>query len=79
MFGDFNIPPSHFMYPETLGWPLEEVEEIFNQGQALSAWKIGIDDGKKKLKEVIEKSKDLEVTLLSFNFSTLITYTLTIY
>ena len=66
MFGDFNIPPSHFMYPETLGWPLEEVEEIFNQGQALSAWKIGTDDGKKKLKEAIEKSKDLEATFLSF-------------
>ena len=51
------------MYPETVGRSLEEVEEIFNQGHTFSAWEIGKDVGKKTLKEVVGKSKDLEVTL----------------
>ena len=50
------------MYPETVGRTLEEVEEIFNQGHTFTAWKIGKDVGKKTLKEVVEKSKDLQVT-----------------
>ena len=50
------------MYPETVGRSLEEVEEIFNQGHTFSAWKIGKDVGKKMSKEVVRKSKDLEVT-----------------
>ena len=50
------------MYPETVGRSLEEVEEIFKQGHVFSAWKIGKDVGKKTLEEVVEKSKDLEVT-----------------
>jgi hypothetical protein len=49
--------------PEIVGWSLEEVEEIFSQGHAFAAWKIGKDVGKKTLKEVVEKPKDLEVTL----------------
>ena len=55
------------MYLEIVGRSLEEVEEIFNQfqGHTFSAWKIG-KDGKKMLKEVVGKSKDLEVTLLRF-------------
>jgi hypothetical protein len=56
------------MYPETVGRSLEEIEEIFNQGHTFSAWKIGKDVGKKTLKEVVEKSKDLEVTLLIYKF-----------
>ena len=47
------------MFPETVGRSLEEVEEIFNQGHTFSAWKIGKDVGKKTLKEVVEKSKNL--------------------
>ena len=54
------------MYPETVGRSLEEVEEIFNQGHTFSAWKIGKDVGKKTLKDVVEKSKDIEVTHLKF-------------
>jgi hypothetical protein len=51
------------VYPETVGRSLEEVEEIFNQGHAFSAWKIRKDVGKKMLKGVVGKSKDLEVSL----------------
>ena len=48
--------------------------ETFGRGRTFSAWKIGLgkDDGKTKFK----KSKDLEVTLLNFNLSTLSTYTM---
>jgi len=63
IFGAFNFTAFlqvYFMYPETVGRSLEEVEEIFNQGHTFSAWKIGKDVGKKTLEEVVEKSKELE-------------------
>ena len=53
------------MYPKTVGRSLQEIEKIFNQSHTFSAWKIGNDVGKKMLKEVVGKSNDLEVTLLS--------------
>ena len=56
------------MYPETVGRTLEEVEEIFNQGHTFTAWMIGKDVGKKTLKEVVEKSKELQVIFLEKNF-----------
>lgn len=56
------------MYPETVGRTLEEVEEIFNQGHTFTAWKIGKNVGKKTLEEVVEKSKDLQVTFFIFLF-----------
>ena len=61
IFGTFNFAAFlhiYFMYPETVGRSLEEVEEIFKQGHVFSAWKIGKVAGKKTLKEVVEKSKD---------------------
>ena len=65
------------MYPETVGRSLEEVEEIFNQGHTFTAWKIGKNVGKKTLKEVVEKSKTLPVTLFfikrQFNLSAVLT------
>ena len=64
IFGSFNFAAFlqvYFMYPETVGRTLEEVEEIFNQGHTFSAWMIGKDVGKKTLKEVVEKSKDMQV------------------
>ena len=66
IFGIFNFTAFlhvYFMYPETVGRSLEEVEEIFKQGHTFSAWKIGNDVGKKTSKEVVGKSKDLKVTL----------------
>ena len=41
-----------FMYPETVGRSLEEVEEIFSQGHTFTGWKIGKNVGMKTLKEV---------------------------
>jgi len=64
IFGTFNFAAFlhvYFMYPETVGRTLEEVEEIFNQGHMFTAWKIGKDVGKKTLKEVVEKLKDLQI------------------
>ncbi|TFK37843.1 general substrate transporter [Crucibulum laeve] len=62
IFGTFNFAAFihiFFMYPETVGRSLEEVEEIFQQGHVFTAWKIGKDVGKKTLQDVVEKSKDL--------------------
>ncbi|PPQ98671.1 hypothetical protein CVT26_013817 [Gymnopilus dilepis] len=62
IFGTFNFAAFihiFFMFPETVGRSLEEVEEIFQQGHTFTAWKIGKDVGKKTLAEVVEKSKDL--------------------
>lgn len=56
IFGTFNFAAFiHvlFMYPETVGRSLEEVEEIFKQGHVFSPWKIGKDVGKKTLEQVI--------------------------
>jgi sugar porter (SP) family MFS transporter len=64
IFGSFNFAAFlqvYFMYPETVGRTLEEVEEIFKQGHTFTAWKIGKDVGKKTLKEVVEKSKNLQI------------------
>lgn len=62
IFGTFNFAcfiHVFFMFPETVGRSLEEVEEIFQQGHVFTAWKIGRNVGKKTLEEVVEKSKDL--------------------
>jgi sugar porter (SP) family MFS transporter len=64
IFGTFNFAAFLqvlFMYPETVGRSLEEVEEIFNEGHTFAAWKIGKNVGKKTLKEVVEKSRDLQI------------------
>ncbi|KAF8805033.1 general substrate transporter [Phlegmacium glaucopus] len=64
IFGTFNFAAFlqvFFMFPETVGRSLEEVEEIFNQGHTFTAWKIGKDVGKKTLEEVVQKSEDLKI------------------
>ncbi|KAF9022790.1 general substrate transporter [Hymenopellis radicata] len=63
IFGTFNFAAFihiFFMYPETVGRSLEEVEEIFKQGHVFTAWKIGKSVGKKTLQEVVDKTKELE-------------------
>jgi len=63
IFGTFNFAAFIqilFMFPETVGRSLEEVEEIFQQGHTFTAWKIGKEVGKKTLAEVVEKSRDLQ-------------------
>ena len=58
IFRSFNFAALqvYFMYPETVGRSLEEVEEFFSQGHMFTAWKIV---AKKTLEEVVEKSKIL--------------------
>ncbi|KAF4609468.1 hypothetical protein D9613_012243 [Agrocybe pediades] len=63
IFGTFNFAAFlhvFFMFPETVGRSLEEVEEIFQQGHTFTAWKIGRSVGRKTLDEVVEKSKEIE-------------------
>lgn len=55
IFGGFNFAALvHiiFMFPETAGRTLEEVEEVFSQGHVFSAWKIKRDVGKKTLQDL---------------------------
>lgn len=62
IFGTFNFAAFihiFFMFPETVGRTLEEVEEIFQQGHVFTAWKIGTEVGKKTLAEVTQKAKEL--------------------
>jgi hypothetical protein len=64
IFGTFNFAACvhiFFMFPETVGRTLEEVEDIFKQGHVFTAWKIGKDVGKRTLEEVTQKSKELPV------------------
>ncbi|KAG7094843.1 hypothetical protein E1B28_005652 [Marasmius oreades] len=63
VFATFNVAGLihvFFMYPETVGRSLEEIEEIFKQGHAFSAWKIGKDVGRTTLSEVVQKTKQVE-------------------
>ncbi|KAJ7133994.1 general substrate transporter [Mycena crocata] len=63
IFGTFNFAAFvhiFFMYPETVGRSLEEVEEIFGQGHVFAPWKIGRDVGKKTLAEVAQANKALD-------------------
>jgi len=57
IFGTFNIAAFihiFFMFPETAGRTLEEVEEIFAQGYTLTAWRVDRSVGRRTLKQVVE-------------------------
>lgn len=64
IFGTFNFAAFihiFFMYPETVGRSLEEIEEVFEQGHVFTAWKVKRDVGKKNLEDVLpdlEKEKE---------------------
>ena len=60
IFGTFNFAAFvHvlFMFPETVGRTLEEVEEIFESGHAFAPWKLGRNVGKRTLGEIRERDK----------------------
>ncbi|KAF9531545.1 general substrate transporter [Crepidotus variabilis] len=64
IFGTFNFAAFiHvlFMFPETVGRTLEEVEDIFGQGHAFAAWKIGKNVGKKGLADIHRDDHNLGV------------------
>ena len=55
IFGTFNFAAFihvFFMFPETVGRTLEEVEEIFESGHVFAPWKVGRDVGRRTLGEV---------------------------
>ena len=57
IFGAFNIGAFihvFFMFPETAGRTLEEVEEIFMQGNTFTAWRVDRSVGRKTLEQVVE-------------------------
>ncbi|KAF9069988.1 general substrate transporter [Rhodocollybia butyracea] len=61
VFGTFNFAAAihfFFMFPETVGRSLEEVEDIFNEGHTFAPWKIGKDVGKKTLAEISQDKKN---------------------
>ncbi|KAK7040396.1 high affinity glucose transporter [Paramarasmius palmivorus] len=60
IFGTFNFAGCiHviFMFPETVGRTLEEVEDIFAEGHTFSAWKIGKNVGRKTLNQIQQQKK----------------------
>jgi len=62
IFGTFNFAAFihiFFMFPETVGRTLEEIEDIFQQGHTFTAWRIGRNVGKKTVDDVA-KGKSLE-------------------
>ncbi|KAF8829945.1 hypothetical protein HHX47_DHR2000226 [Lentinula edodes] len=61
IFGTFNFAASihfFFMFPETVGRTLEEIEDIFTEGHAFAPWRIGKHTGEKTLADVIGQSKE---------------------
>ncbi|KIY47175.1 general substrate transporter [Fistulina hepatica ATCC 64428] len=63
IFGTFNFAAFihiFFMYPETVGRTLEEIEEVFAQGHVFTAWRIKRDVGRKTLEEVVKKAEAIE-------------------
>ncbi|OBZ75357.1 High-affinity glucose transporter [Grifola frondosa] len=62
IFGTFNFAAFiHilFCFPETAGRSLEEIEEVFEQGHAFTAWRVRRDVGKKTLQDVVGKGKGI--------------------
>jgi len=68
IFGTFNLAAFiHilFMFPETAGRTLEEVEEIFAQGNTFTAWRVDRSVGRRTLGQVVEL-KDYLVCVTSY-------------
>lgn len=69
IFGTFNFAAFihiFFMYPETTGRTLEEIEEVFNQGHMFSAWAIKRDVGKKNLEDILQDGKATDQSTLDY-------------
>ncbi|OCB89303.1 general substrate transporter [Sanghuangporus baumii] len=65
IFGTFNFAcfiHVLFMYPETKGRTLEEIEEVFCQGHMFAAWKVKSHVGLKALEDVKRQAKTVELT-----------------
>jgi hypothetical protein len=65
MFGAFNIAAFihiFFMFPETAGRTLEEVEAIFEKGHTWTAWRVDRSVGLRALEHVVELKDDFICT-----------------
>jgi hypothetical protein len=65
MFGAFNLAAFihiFFMFPETAGRTLEEVEAIFDNGHTYTAWKVDRSVGLRTLGHVLELKDDFSCT-----------------
>ncbi|KAI0248196.1 general substrate transporter [Lactifluus subvellereus] len=72
IFGTFNVAAFihvFFMFPETAGRTLEEVEEIFGQGQTFTAWRVDRSVGRKTLEQVVELNDFVARAALPLRFS----------
>ena len=67
IFGTFNFAAFiHvlFMFPETAGRTLEEIEDVFAQGHTFTAWRIKKDVGRRTLEQVVnEKHQTVSLTI----------------
>jgi hypothetical protein len=57
MFGAFNLAAFihiFFMFPETAGRTLEEIEGIFEMGHTYTAWQVDRRAGLRALEQVVE-------------------------
>ncbi|KAM5544035.1 hypothetical protein V8D89_002221 [Ganoderma adspersum] len=55
IFGTFNFAACihiFFMFPETAGRTLEEIEDVFAQGHTFTAWNVKRDVGKRTLQDI---------------------------
>jgi len=57
IFGSFNLAAFihiFFMFPETAGRTLEEIEDVFARGYTFTAWRVDRNVGRKTLEQVVE-------------------------
>lgn len=57
IFGSFNLAAFvhvFFMFPETTGRTLEEIEDVFARGYTFTAWRVDRNVGKKTLEQLVE-------------------------
>jgi hypothetical protein len=62
IFAAFNFAACihvFFCFPETAQRTLEEIEDVFGQGNVFTAWRVDRDVGRKTVQQVIESNQEL--------------------
>jgi hypothetical protein len=63
IFGTFNLAAFvhiFFMFPETAGRTLEEIEDVFGQGHVFTAWKVKRGVGQRTLEQAVAHRKQVD-------------------